>query len=149
MIPDLADAIPFVNDKGSDSSSLDNIFEVFINGGMDIFRAMRLLIPPAWQHNPDLDGELKAFYSFNSMHMEPWDGPAGVVFSDGRYAACTLDRNGLRPARYVITYDRLITVASEVGVWDYTPDEVVEKGRVGAGELLVIDTAKGLSLIHI
>lgn len=143
LIPDLADAIPFVNDKGSDSSSLDNIFEVFINGGMDIFRAMRLLIPPAWQHNPDLDGELKAFYSFNSMHMEPWDGPAGVVFSDGRYAACTLDRNGLRPARYVITYDRLITVASEVGVWDYTPDEVVEKGRVGAGELLVIDTAKG------
>ncbi len=101
------------------------------------------LVPPAWQNNPDMDPELRAFFDFNSMHMEPWDGPAGIVMSDGRFAACNLDRNGLRPARYVITKDKLITCASEVGIWDYQPDEVVEKGRVGPGELMVIDTRSG------
>ena len=147
LIPDLQTAAPFVNETGSDSSSLDNMLELFVNGGMDLFRAMRLLVPPAWQHNPDMDEDLRAFYDFNSMHMEPWDGPAGIVLSDGRYAACTLDRNGLRPARYVITQDKLITIASEVGIWDYAPDEVLEKGRVGPGELLVIDTREG-RLMH-
>lgn len=147
LIPDLQTAAPFVNESGSDSSSLDNMLEVFVCGGMDLFRAMRLLVPPAWQHNPDMDDDLRAFYDFNSMHMEPWDGPAGIVLTDGRYAACNLDRNGLRPARYVITEDRLITIASEVGIWDYAPDEVVEKGRVGPGELLVIDTKHG-KLLH-
>ncbi|MCA6961154.1 glutamate synthase large subunit [Pectobacterium odoriferum] len=143
LIPDLQDAAPFVNETGSDSSSLDNMLELFLSGGMDIIRAMRLLVPPAWQNNPDMDPELRAFFDFNSMHMEPWDGPAGIVMSDGRYAACNLDRNGLRPARYVITKDKLITCASEVGIWDYQPDEVVEKGRVGPGELMVIDTRSG------
>lgn len=143
LLPDLATAAPFVNETGSDSSSLDNMLELFLAGGMDLFRAMRLLVPPAWQHHPDMDPDLKAFYDFNSKHMEPWDGPAGIVLSDGRYAACHLDRNGLRPARYVITKDKWITLASEVGIWDYAPDEVAEKGRVGPGELLVIDTKKG------
>lgn len=147
LIPDLHTAAPFVNETGSDSSSLDNMLELFVSGGMDLFRAMRLLVPPAWQQNPDMDDDLRAFYDFNSMHMEPWDGPAGIVLSDGRYAACNLDRNGLRPARYVITEDRLITIASEVGIWNYAPDEVVEKGRVGPGELLVIDTKKG-KVVH-
>ncbi len=143
LIPDLQDAAPFVNETGSDSSSLDNMLELFLAGGMDLLRAMRLLVPPAWQQNPDMDNDLRAFFDFNSMHMEPWDGPAGIVMSDGRYAACNLDRNGLRPARYVITKDKLITCASEVGIWDYQPDEVVEKGRVGPGELMVIDTRSG------
>lgn len=143
LIPDLQDAAPFVNEYGSDSSALDNMLELFLAGGMGLFRAFRLLIPPAWQKNPDMDEDLRAFYDFNSMHMEPWDGPAGVVMSDGRFAACGLDRNGLRPARYVITRDGLITLASEVGIWDYGPDEVVEKGRVGPGELFVIDTLSG------
>lgn len=147
LIPDLQSVAPFVNESGSDSSSLDNMLELFVNGGMDLFRAMRLLVPPAWQYNPDMDDELQAFYDFNSMHMEPWDGPAGIVLSNGTQAACTLDRNGLRPARYVITQDKLITIASEVGIWDYAPDEVVEKGRVGPGELLVIDTENN-QLIH-
>ena len=147
LIPDLQTAAPFVNESGSDSSSLDNMLEVFVCGGMDLLRAVRLLVPPAWQQNPDMDEDLRAFYDFNSMHMEPWDGPAGIVLSDGRYAACNLDRNGLRPARYVITQDRLITIASEVGIWDYAPDEVVEKGRVGPGQLLVIDTKNG-KLLH-
>ncbi|AJR09894.1 glutamate synthase large subunit [Photobacterium gaetbulicola] len=143
LLPDLQTAAPFVNETGSDSSSLDNMLELFLSGGMDLFRAMRLLVPPAWQNHPDMDPELRAFYDFNSMHMEPWDGPAGIVMSDGRYAACNLDRNGLRPARYIITKDKLITLASEVGIWDYAPDEVAEKGRVGPGELLVIDTKFG------
>ncbi|MGP7974543.1 glutamate synthase large subunit, partial [Proteus mirabilis] len=122
LIPDLQTAAPFVNESGSDSSSLDNMLELFLNGGMDIVRAMRLLVPPAWQNNPQMDDDLRAFFDFNSMHMEPWDGPAGIVLSDGRYAACTLDRNGLRPARYVITTDNIITCASEIGIWDYQPD---------------------------
>ncbi|MFC3024335.1 glutamate synthase large subunit [Vibrio zhugei] len=143
LLPDLQSAAPFVNETGSDSSSLDNMLELLLQGGMDLFRAMRLLVPPAWQHHPDMDDDLRAFYDFNSKHMEPWDGPAGIVLSDGRYAACNLDRNGLRPARYVITKDKLITLASEVGIWDYAPDEVAEKGRVGPGELLVIDTQEG------
>jgi glutamate synthase (NADPH/NADH) large chain len=143
LLPDLQSAAPFVNEEGSDSSSLDNILELFLAGGMDIFRAMRMLVPPAWQKNRAMDDDLRAFYDFNSMYMEPWDGPAGIVMSDGRFAACNLDRNGLRPARYVITQDGFITLASEVGIWDYTADEVVEKGRVGPGELLVIDTLHG------
>ena len=143
LLPDMAEAAPFVNEKGSDSSALDNMLELLLAGGMDLFRAFRLLIPPAWQNHPDMDDDLRAFYDFNSMHMEPWDGPAGIVMSDGRFAACGLDRNGLRPARYVVTKDRLITLASEVGIWDYAPDEVLEKGRVGPGELLVIDTLTG------
>ncbi|OIQ25208.1 glutamate synthase large subunit [uncultured Vibrio sp.] len=143
LLPDLQTAAPFVNEIGSDSSSLDNMLDLFLAGGMDVFRAMRMLVPPAWQNHPDMDPDLRAFYDFNSKHMEPWDGPAGIVLSDGRYAACNLDRNGLRPARYVITKDKLITLASEVGIWDYAPDEVAEKGRVGPGELLVVDTRKG------
>lgn len=143
LLPDMQDAAPFVNMKGSDSSALDNMLELFLAGGMDLFRAFRLLVPPAWQNHPDMDEDLRAFYDFNSMHMEPWDGPAGIVMSDGRFAACGLDRNGLRPARYVVTKDKFITLASEVGIWDYQPDEVLEKGRVGPGELLVIDTLTG------
>lgn len=143
LLPDMSEVVPFVNTSGSDSSSLDNMLELFLAGGMDLFRAFRLLIPPAWQNHPNMDEDLRAFYDFNSMHMEPWDGPAGIVMSDGRFVACGLDRNGLRPARYIVTKDNLITLASEVGIWDYEPDEVVEKGRVGPGELLVVDTLSG------
>ena len=143
LLPDLQQARPFVNETGSDSSSLDNMLEMLLAGGMDLYRAMRLLIPPAWQSNPEMDEELKAFYDFNSMHMEPWDGPAGVVMTNGRYAACSVDRNGLRPSRYIITSDRILTVSSEVGIWDYADCDVVTKGRIGPGELLVIDTLNG------
>ncbi len=143
LMPDLQQARPFVNETGSDSSALDNMLEMLLSGGMDLYRAMRLLIPPAWQSNPEMDEELKAFYDFNSMHMEPWDGPAGVVMTNGRYAACSVDRNGLRPSRYVITSDRILTVSSEVGIWEYADSDVVTKGRIGPGELLVIDTLNG------
>ncbi|BDX05184.1 glutamate synthase large subunit [Planctobacterium marinum] len=143
LIPDLKEAAPFVNMEGSDSSSLDNMLELFLAGGMDLFRAMRLLVPPAYQNDKTMDENLRAFYEFNSMHMEPWDGPAGIVLTNGRHVACNLDRNGLRPARYVITKDGFITLASEVGIWDYKPTDVVEKGRVGPGEMLAVDTKTG------
>ncbi len=147
LIADMDDVCPLVSGTGSDSSSLDNMLEALMLGGIDIFRSMRLLIPPAWQHSVTMDASLRAFYNFNSMHMEPWDGPAGVVLTDGRYAACTLDRNGLRPARYVITKDRHITLASEVGVYGYKPEQVQAKGRLKPGEMLAIDTKNGELLL--
>jgi glutamate synthase (NADPH) large chain len=143
LLPDLGNLKHLVNQSGSDSSSLDNMLEVMLAGGMDIFRALRLLVPPAWANRKNMDPDLKAFYEFNSMHMEPWDGPAGIVMTNGTQIACTLDRNGLRPARYVITKDRLLTVASEVGVWDYNESDVVEKDRVGPGEMLAADISTG------
>ncbi len=143
LIPNMRDVLPLVSMQGSDSSSLDNMLEVLLAGGQGIFRAMRLLIPPAWQNLETLDPDLRAFYEINSMHMEPWDGPAGIVLTDGRYAACTMDRNGLRPARWVITRDRHITLASEIGVYDYRPEDVVMKGRLKPGQMIAADTSTG------
>ncbi|MBL4659175.1 MAG: glutamate synthase large subunit [Alcanivoracaceae bacterium] len=139
LIPDLLQLSHLVNQTGSDSSSLDNMLEVLLLGGMDIFRALRLLVPPAWKKRKNMDPHLRAFYEFNSMHMEAWDGPAAIVMTNGEKIACTLDRNGLRPARYIITKDGVLTVASEVGVWDYKEEDVIEKGRVGPGEMLAAD----------
>ncbi len=147
VFPHMEDVRPLVNMTGSDSSSLDNMLEVLVIGGIYILRAERLLIPPAWQNIENMDPDLRAFYEYNSMHIEPWDGPAGIVLTDGRYAACVLDRNGLRPARYVITRDRHITIASEIGVYDYTPEDVVAKGRMKPGEMLAVDTATGKLLM--
>lgn len=143
----IEDIWPLVNKTGSDSSSLDNMLELLTIGGIDLYRAVRMLVPPAWHNVETMDADLRAFYEFNSMHMEPWDGPAGLVMTDGRHAVCMLDRNGLRPARYVITKDGFITVASEVGVYDYAAADVVEKGRVGPGQILAIDTESG-ELLH-
>jgi glutamate synthase (NADPH/NADH) large chain len=142
-LPDLQTLQPLVNLTGSDSSSMDNMLEILLAGGVDLFRAVRMMIPPAWQNVDTMDSQLRAFYEYNSMHMEPWDGPAGLVMSDGRYALCMLDRNGLRPARWVITKDDFITLASEVGTYGYSPDDVVAKGRVGPGQMLAIDTESG------
>ena len=146
-IPDMDDIRPLVSMSGSDSSSLDNMLEALLAGGMDIFRAMRLLIPPAWNNVLTMDPDLRAFYEYHSMHMEPWDGPAGIVLTDGRYAACVMDRNGLRPARYVVTKDRHITLASEIGVYDYKPEDVVAKGRLRPGEMIAADTHTGELLL--
>ena len=143
LIPNMDDIRPWVSSVGSDSNSLDNMVDGLIAGGMDIFRVMRLLVPPAWQNVHTMDPELRAFYEYSSMHMEPWDGPAAIVLTDGRHVACCLDRNGLRPARYVITKDRHITLASEVGVYDYKPEDVVQKGRLKPGEMLAVDTEEG------
>ena len=143
LLPDIEAIAPLVNRTGSDSSSLDNMLEVLVAGGMDLHRAIRMLIPPAWQNVEHLDADLRAFYEFNSMHTESWDGPAGLVITDGRYAVCALDRNGLRPSRWVLTRDDLLTVASEVGVYKYDAGEVVAKGRLGPGQILSIDTQNG------
>ncbi|MFA7097936.1 MAG: glutamate synthase large subunit, partial [Gammaproteobacteria bacterium] len=147
LIPRMDDVRPLVSMTGSDSSSLDNMLEALLAGGMDVLRAMRLLIPPAWQNVESMDPDLRAFYEYNSMHMEPWDGPAGIVLTDGRYAACVMDRNGLRPARYVITRDRHITLASEIGVYDYDQSEVLTKGRLKPGQMIAADTATGRLLL--
>ncbi|MFZ3025627.1 glutamate synthase large subunit [Pseudomonas sp.] len=143
QLPDLDELGPLVNRVGSDSSSMDNMLELMVTGGMDLFRGVRMIIPPAWQNVETMDADLRAFYEYNSMHMEPWDGPAGVVLTDGRYAVCLLDRNGLRPARWVTTKNGYITLASEIGVWNYQPEDVLAKGRVGPGQILAVDTETG------
>ena len=142
-LDDISDLDPIVSLTGSDSSSLDNMLEVMRAGGMDVIQAMRILIPPAWQTVDNIDPDVRAFYEFYDCQLEPWDGPAGIVLTDGRYAACCLDRNGLRPARYVITRDRHLTVASEVGVYEYDEKDVVTKGRLGPGEMLAVDLVNG------
>ncbi|MGH8133568.1 MAG: glutamate synthase large subunit, partial [Steroidobacteraceae bacterium] len=146
LLPDLQQALPLVSLTGSDSQSLDNMLEVLLMGGLDPLHAMRLLMPPAWHGLDTLDPELRAFYEYYSVHMEPWDGPAGIVLTDGRYAVCTLDRNGLRPARFCITHDRLLTIASETGVWDYRPEDVVRKGKLGPGDMIALDLTTGTLL---
>ena len=146
LLPQLARVLPLVSASGSDSQSLDNMLEVLIMGGLDPLHAMRLLIPPAWHGLDALDPDLRAFYEYYSVHMEPWDGPAGVVLTDGRYAVCTLDRNGLRPARFCLTANRHLTIASESGVWDYAPGDVVRKGKLGPGDMLALDLQSGTLL---
>ncbi|AXQ46431.1 MULTISPECIES: glutamate synthase large subunit [Pseudomonas] len=143
LIPDLEELGPLVNRVGSDSSSMDNMLELMVTGGIDLFRGVRMLVPPAWQNVETMDADLRAFYEYNSMHMEPWDGPAGIVMTEGRHAVCLLDRNGLRPARWVTTTNGYITIASEIGVWGYQPEEVLAKGRVGPGQILTVDTETG------
>ncbi len=134
---------PVVSMEGSDSQTLDNMLEALLVGGMDLLHAMRVLIPPAWRDREDLDSDIKAFYEYYQLHMEPWDGPAGIVMLDARYAACTLDRNGLRPARYLLTRDRHVVISSEAGVFDVSPADVIEKGRLGPGEMVAVDLLRG------
>jgi glutamate synthase (NADPH/NADH) large chain len=144
LLPQLQEVLPLVALTGSDSQSLDNMLEVLLMGGLDPLHAMRLLMPPAWHGLDTIDPELRAFYEYYSVHMEPWDGPAGVVLTDGRYALCTLDRNGLRPARFVLTSNRCLTIASESGVWDYQPGEVVKQGKLGPGDMIALDLKRGV-----
>jgi len=146
LLPQLPEVLPLVSLTGSDSQSLDNMLEVLLLGGLDPLHAMRLLMPAAWHGLDTIDPDLRAFYEYYSVHMEPWDGPAGVAVSDGRYALCTLDRNGLRPARYVLTANRHLTVASETGVWDYAPEDVVKKGKLGPGDMIALDLESGTLL---
>jgi glutamate synthase (NADPH/NADH) large chain len=147
LIPNMDDVRPIVGRRGSDSMSLDNMVEGLVMGGAGLFRALRLVVPPAWQNVESMDPDIRAFYEYNSMHMEPWDGPAGIVLTDGRYGVCTLDRNGLRPARWVLTKDRILTIASEVGVWKIDPENVERKGRVKPGQMIAADLDTGRLLL--
>jgi len=136
---DFSDLGPLVSTGGSDSQSLDNMLEVLLAGGLDLLTAMRILVPPAWGAREDIDEDLEAFYEYYALHSEPWDGPAGLVMCDARYAACTLDRNGLRPARWAQSDDGHLIIASEAGLWDVPPERTVAKGRLGPGEMLAVD----------
>jgi glutamate synthase (NADPH/NADH) large chain len=136
---DLSDIGDHVTSTGSDSQSLDNMLELLVEGGIDLLAAMRILVPPAWSADEHLDQDLEAFYQYYALHTEPWDGPAGLVMCDARYAACTLDRNGLRPARWARSDDGHLIVASEAGLWDLPEQRVVAKGRLGPGQMLAVD----------
>ena len=144
FIPKIQKFKQLVNETGSDSSSLDNMIELLVKGGVDIFRAIRMVLPPAWQNIQTLDPDVRGFHEYNSMHMEPWDGPAGIVMADGKWAICVLDRNGLRPARFQLSKDNIITIASETGVNPIDEKDIVKKGRVKPGGMLAIDTSKGM-----
>ncbi|BBD80856.1 glutamate synthase large subunit [Aerosticca soli] len=139
---ELADIGPFVRQQGSDSESLDNALELLLVGGLDLPAAMRILVPPAYAAREDIDEDLAAFYEYYALHTEPWDGPAGLVMCDGRYAACTLDRNGLRPARWALSDDNHLLVASEAGLWDVPAARTVAKGRLGPGQMIAVDFAE-------
>lgn len=143
LIPDLADALPVGTDSGSDSMSLDNLLETLVIGGLDLRLAIRILTPPAWQNMDAMDPQLRALYEYYSLHMDSWEGPAALVLTDGRRVVATTDRNGLRPARWVMTEDRHFTIASEIGVYDYDPLSVIAKGRLGPGKMLCLDLDTG------
>ena len=127
----------------SDSASLDNVFEFLMMSGLSLPQAIAILVPESFNDKNPISEDLKAFYEYHSILMEPWDGPAALLFSDGRYAGGMLDRNGLRPSRYTITKQGMMVVASEVGVMDFEPGDVVSKGRLQPGKILLIDTQEG------
>ena len=140
---DIKELRPILQEGMSDSASLDNVFEFLVQSGMSLPQAMAILVPESFNDKNPISEDLKAFYEYYSILMEPWDGPAALMFSDGRYAGGMLDRNGLRPSRYTITRSGLMVVASEVGVMDFEPSDVVSKGRLQPGKILLIDTQEG------
>ncbi len=137
------DIRPIIQPDMSDSASLDNVLEFFVMSGLSLPHAMAMLVPESFNDKNPISEDLKAFYEYHSILMEPWDGPAALLFSDGRYAGGMLDRNGLRPARYLITNNDMMVVASEAGVINFEPSEIKEKGRLQPGKILLVDTQEG------
>ncbi|MDR1171609.1 MAG: glutamate synthase subunit alpha [Bacteroidales bacterium] len=137
------DIFPIVQAGMSDSASLDNVLEFFVMSGMTLPHALAMLVPESWNAKNPISEDLKAFYEYHSILMEPWDGPATLLFTDGRYAGGMLDRNGLRPARYLITNGGVMVVASEAGVLPFDASEITERGRLQPGKMLMVDTHKG------
>lgn len=137
------DIRPIVQPDMSDSASLDNVLEFFVMSGLSLPHAMAMLVPESFNDKNPISEDLKAFYEYHSILMEPWDGPAALLFSDGRYAGGMLDRNGLRPARYLITHDGMMVVASEAGVISFEAEKIKEKGRLQPGKILLVDTEEG------
>ena len=140
---DIKDLRPIVQEGMSDSASLDNVFEFLMMSGLSLPQAIAILVPESFNDKNPISEDLKAFYEYHSILMEPWDGPAALLFSDGRYAGGMLDRNGLRPSRYTITKQGMMVVASEVGVMDFDLADIVSKGRLQPGKILLIDTQEG------
>jgi glutamate synthase (NADPH/NADH) large chain len=140
---DISKLFPIVGTEGSDSASLDNMLELLYEDGRPLTHAMMMLIPEAWHCNDEMEEYKKAFYEYHGSLIEPWDGPAAVAFSDGVQVGATLDRNGLRPARYIITKGGLVVLASEAGVLEFKPEEIAEKGKLKSGKMFLVDTAQG------
>ncbi|GCB33799.1 glutamate synthase large subunit [Bacteroides faecalis] len=140
---DIKEIKPIIQLGMSDSASLDNVLEFLVMSGLSLPHAMAMLVPESFNEKNPISEDLKAFYEYHSILMEPWDGPAALLFSDGRFAGGMLDRNGLRPARYLITKNDMMVVASEVGVMDFEPGDIKEKGRLQPGKILLVDTEKG------
>lgn len=143
VLGNIKEVRPIIQPNMSDSASLDNVLEFLVMSGLSLPHAMAMLVPESFNEKNPISEDLKAFYEYHSILMEPWDGPAALLFSDGRYAGGMLDRNGLRPARYLITKKDMMVVASEVGVMDFEPGDIKEKGRLQPGKILLIDTEKG------
>lgn len=139
----LKEALPVIVPGGSDSATIDNVFELLVLAGRSLPHAMSMLIPSAWQQDDLMDGKLKDFYRYHACLMEPWDGPAAIAFTDGTRIGAVLDRNGLRPARYIVTKKDLVVMASEVGVLDISPSEILASGRLEPGKMFYIDTEEG------
>jgi glutamate synthase domain-containing protein 2/glutamate synthase domain-containing protein 1/glutamate synthase domain-containing protein 3 len=140
---DLKKLFPIIQPGGSDSAAFDNALELLVMAGRDIAHSMAMLIPEAWSKNEHMNPQKRAFYEYHASLMEPWDGPAAIAFTDGRSIGATLDRNGLRPARYLVTHDGLIIMASETGVLPVKAEEVKQKGRLQPGKMLLVDTVEG------
>jgi glutamate synthase (NADPH/NADH) large chain len=140
---DLRSLFPIVSDGASDSASFDEVVELLTLAGRSLPHAIMMMVPEAWENQVDIDPRRRAFYEFHSMLMEPWDGPAALVFTDGSLVGATLDRNGLRPGRFVVTDDGLVVLASEVGVLDFPADRIVRKGRLRPGKMFLVDTVAG------
>ena len=139
-----ADSIlPVIEPGGSDSAAFDNTFELLVRSGRPLTQALMMMIPEAWEDSPEIAANLRGFYSYHANLMEPWDGPAAIAFSDGGLVGAALDRNGLRPARYVVTKGGLVVLASEAGVVDIPSSDVLELGRLHPGQMLVVDTQGG------
>ena len=143
VLGDIKELRPLVQPGMSDSASLDNVLEFLVMSGLSLPHAMAMLVPESFNEKNPISEELKAFYEYHSILMEPWDGPAALLFSDGRFAGGMLDRNGLRPARYLITKNDTMVVASEVGVMDFEPADIKEKGCLQPGKILLVDTQEG------
>ena len=143
LLGDVKDIRPIIQPGMSDSASLDNVLEFFVMSGLSLPHAMAMLVPESFNDKNPISEDLKAFYEYHSILMEPWDGPAALLFSDGRYAGGMLDRNGLRPARYLITKNDMMVVASEAGVISFEPETIKEKGRLQPGKILLVDTQEG------
>ncbi|HEY6337155.1 MAG TPA: glutamate synthase large subunit [Candidatus Sulfotelmatobacter sp.] len=140
---DLKKLFPVISPDGSDSANFDNAVELLLQAGRSLPHVMAMLIPEAWAGNPHMKPEKRAFYEYHASLMEPWDGPAAIAFTDGRVIGATLDRNGLRPGRYVVTNDGLVVMASEAGVLDVAPEDVQRKGRLQPGKMFLVDTVEG------
>ncbi|WP_395640992.1 glutamate synthase central domain-containing protein, partial [Pseudolysinimonas sp.] len=140
---DLTPLFPIVSPGASDSASFDEVVELLNLGGRSLPHAMMMMVPEAWENQTDIDPTRRSFYEFHSMLMEPWDGPAALVFTDGDFVGATLDRNGLRPGRFLVTDDGLVVLASEIGVLDFPPDRIVRKGRLRPGKMFLVDTVAG------